>query len=140
QDHRGSIMVDLSHLELFHGVGRGGHRHDDWPVIAGVMDVNVLQQLYKIRQHSGHPGTPLVSSLRRRLWTESISPARKNLSAVGDQIKRHYWCQFFFRALLVSVLFSAKKELTPIIMLLALSLVAHSTLLARSWQAESRFA
>ena len=32
QDHRGSVMVDLSHLELLHGVGRGGNRHDDAPV------------------------------------------------------------------------------------------------------------
>src|SRR5208337_1805838 len=87
QDHRWSVMVDLAHLELFHGVGRGGHRHDDSPVIAGVIGVNVLQLLDKIRQHGGHPGTPLPSSLRRRLWTESISPARKNLSPPGDQIK-----------------------------------------------------
>ena len=67
QDQRGSVVVDFPHLELFYGVGRGGHRHDDTPVIAGVIGVNVLQLLDKIRQHSGHPGTPLVSSLRRRL-------------------------------------------------------------------------
>jgi len=67
QDHRWSVVVDLAHLELFHGVGRGGHRHDDTPVIAGVMGVNVLQLLHEFRQHGGHPGTPLVSSLRRRL-------------------------------------------------------------------------
>ena len=24
QDHRGSVMVDFPHLELFYGVGRGG--------------------------------------------------------------------------------------------------------------------
>ena len=29
QDHRGSVMVHFSHLELLHGVGRGGHRHDN---------------------------------------------------------------------------------------------------------------
>ena len=63
QNHRWSVMVDLAHLELFHGVGRGGHRHDDSPVIAGVIGVNVLQLLDKIRQHGGHPGNPLPSSL-----------------------------------------------------------------------------
>jgi hypothetical protein len=53
-----------------------------------VIGVNVLQLLDKIRQHGKHTGNPLVSSVRGRLWTESISPARKNLSTVGDQIKR----------------------------------------------------
>ena len=88
QDQRGSVVVDFPHLELFYGVGRGGHSHHQPPVIAGVIGVNVLQLLYKIRQHGKHPGNPLVSSVRGRLWTESISPARKNLSTVGDQIKR----------------------------------------------------
>src|SRR5271166_1670485 len=37
QDHRGSVLVHLSHLELFNGVGRGGHRHDDTRAIVGVM-------------------------------------------------------------------------------------------------------
>jgi len=56
QDHRGSVMVDLSHLELLHGVGRGGNRHDDAPVTVEVevMGVNVLQVLHKLRQHGGH--------------------------------------------------------------------------------------
>ena len=85
QDYRWSVMVDLAYLELFHGVGRGGHRHDDTPVIAGVMGVNVLQLLHKFRQHGGHPSTPLVSSLRRRLWTESISPARRTLGRLGTK-------------------------------------------------------
>src|SRR5208337_2370506 len=58
QDHRWSVMVDLSHLELLHGVGRGGNRHDDTPVTE-VMGVNVLQLLHKFRQHGGHRGTPL---------------------------------------------------------------------------------
>jgi len=44
-------MVDYSHLELFHGLGRGGHRHDDTPVTVEVMGVNVLQLLHKFRQH-----------------------------------------------------------------------------------------
>src|SRR5271157_4554435 len=89
QDHRGSVMVDLSHLELLHGVGRGGNRHDDTPVTVEVMGVNVLQVLHEFRQHGGHLGTPLPSSLPRRVWTKSISPARKNFSAVGgpNQIK-----------------------------------------------------
>jgi len=42
QDYRGSVMVDLPHLELFHGVERGGHRHDDSRVIAGTIGVNIL--------------------------------------------------------------------------------------------------
>jgi len=63
QDHRGSVLVDFPHLELFYGVGRGGYRHHQPPVIAGVIGVNVLQLLHKIRQHGGHPDTPLVSSL-----------------------------------------------------------------------------
>src|SRR5271166_6419190 len=67
QDHRWSVVVDLSHLELLHGVGRGGNRHDDMPVTE-VMGVNVLQLLHKFRQHGGHPGTPLPSSLCRRCW------------------------------------------------------------------------
>ena len=33
--------MDYSHLELFHGLGRGGHRHDDTPVTVEVMGVNV---------------------------------------------------------------------------------------------------
>src|SRR5271157_1223981 len=76
QDHRWSVMVDLAHLELFYGVGRGGYRDHQPPVIAGVIGVNVLQLLDKIRQHSGHPGTPLVSCLPWRCWTKSISPDR----------------------------------------------------------------
>ena len=63
-------MVDYSHLELFHGLGRGGHRHDDTPVTVEVMGVNVLQLLHKFRQHGGHRGTPLVSSLSGRLSEE----------------------------------------------------------------------
>jgi hypothetical protein len=55
--------VYLSHLELFHGVGRGGHRHDDTPSIEGVMGVNILQMVHEFHQHGGHPDTPLVSSL-----------------------------------------------------------------------------
>jgi hypothetical protein len=47
QDHRGSVVVYLSHLELFHGVGRGGHRHDDTPSIEGVMGVNILQMVHE---------------------------------------------------------------------------------------------
>ena len=47
QDHRGSVMAHLSHLELFHGVGGGGHRHDDTPVIEGVMGVNILQMVHE---------------------------------------------------------------------------------------------
>jgi hypothetical protein len=27
QDQRGSVVVDFPHLELFYGVGRGGHSH-----------------------------------------------------------------------------------------------------------------
>src|SRR5208337_3012477 len=87
QDHRWSVMVDLAHLELFHGVGRGGHRHDDSPVIAGVIGVNVLQLLHKIRQHGGHPDAPLVSSLYASL--DKVDQSRQmNLSVPGEQIKR----------------------------------------------------
>ena len=86
QDHRWSVMVDLAHLELFHGVGRGGHRHDDSPVIAGVIGVNVLQLLHKIRQHGGHPDAPLVSSLYASL--DKVDQSRQmNLSVPGEQIK-----------------------------------------------------
>ena len=41
-------MVNFPHLELFYGVGRGGHRHHQSPVIAGMIGVNVLQLLHKI--------------------------------------------------------------------------------------------
>ena len=86
QDHRGSVMVDFPHLELFYGVGRGGNCHHQPPVIAGVISVNVLQLLHKIRQHGGHPDTPLVSCrLFGRFWTESISPDKKNLSLPGNK-------------------------------------------------------
>src|SRR5271157_2314685 len=78
QDHRGSVMVDLSHLELLYGVGRGGNRHDDTPVTE-VMGVNVLQLLHKFRQHGGHRGTPLVSSLSGRLSEEVDQSSRKKL-------------------------------------------------------------
>jgi len=54
QDHRGPVVVYLSHLELFHGVGRGGHRHDDAPAIERVVGVNVLQVLHEFCQHGGH--------------------------------------------------------------------------------------
>jgi hypothetical protein len=63
-------MVDFPHLELFYGVGRGGHRHDDTPVIVEVMCVNVLQVLHEFRQHGGHRGNPLVSSLVVRRWRQ----------------------------------------------------------------------
>src|SRR5271157_2171329 len=72
QDHRGSVMVYLSHLELFHGLGCGGHRHNDTTVIVGVMGVNVLQMVYEFHHHGGHPGTPFVSSLLGCCWTEQI--------------------------------------------------------------------
>ena len=80
-------MVDYSHLELFHSVGRGAHRHDDTPVIVEVMGVNVLQLLHKFRQHGGHRGTLLVSSLSGRLSEEVDQSSQKNFSAVGNQGK-----------------------------------------------------
>src|SRR5271157_2365078 len=70
QDQSGSVLMNLSHLELLHGVGRGGHRHDDTPVIAGVMDVNILQMVHEFHQHSGHPGAPLVSSVPGCSWRQ----------------------------------------------------------------------
>ena len=86
QDHRWSVMVDFPHLELLHGVGRGGHRHHQPPVIAGVIGVNVLQLLHKIRQHGGHPDAPLVSSLYASL--DKVDQSRQmNLSVPGEQIK-----------------------------------------------------
>jgi hypothetical protein len=42
-----------------------------------VMGVNVLQVLHKLRQHGGHLGIPLPSSLPRRVWKKSVSSARK---------------------------------------------------------------
>ena len=68
QDYRWSVMVDLAYLELFHGVGRGGHRHDDTPVTVEVMGVNVLQVLHELRQHGRHLGIPFPSSLPRRVY------------------------------------------------------------------------
>jgi len=85
QNHRGSVMVDFPHLKLFHGVGRGGHRHDDTPVTVEVMGVNILQVSHEFRQHGGHLWFSLPSSLPRRVWTKSISPDRKNLVHVGNK-------------------------------------------------------
>jgi len=81
-------MVDYSHLELFHGLGRGGHRHDDTPVTVEVMGVNVLQLLHKFRQHGGHRGTPLVSSLSGRLSEEVDQSNQKKL---GSWAKNGNW-------------------------------------------------
>jgi len=98
QDHRGSFMVDYSHLELFHGVGRGAHRHDDRPVTVEVMGVNVLQLLHKFRQHGGNRGTPLVSSLSGRLSEEVDQSNQKTLALPVfrggwmAQSKPNSWC------------------------------------------------
>jgi hypothetical protein len=54
--------MDFPDLELFHGVGRGGHRDHQPPVITRVMGVNVLQVVHEIRHQMGHPGAPLDSS------------------------------------------------------------------------------
>src|SRR5271157_3999174 len=70
QDHRRSVLVHLSHLKLFHGVGRGGHRHDDTRAIVGVMDVNVMQMVHEFHQHGRHLGAPLVSSLPEYSWRQ----------------------------------------------------------------------
>jgi len=85
QNHRWSVMVDFPHLELFHGVGRGGHRHHLPPVTVEVMGVNILQVSHEFRQHGGHLWFSLPSSLPRRVWTKSISPDRKNLVHVGNR-------------------------------------------------------
>ena len=78
-------MVDYSHLELFHDVGRGAHRHDDTPVTVEVMGVNVLQLLHKFRQHGGNRGTPLVSSLSGRLSEEVDQSNQKTLEPLGTK-------------------------------------------------------
>jgi hypothetical protein len=80
-------MVYFSHLELFHGVGRGGHRHDDTRTIVGVMGVNILQMVHEFHQHGGHPGTPLVSSLPGLAGdSRSVQPG-STIAPLGEQIK-----------------------------------------------------
>ena len=81
-------MVDFPHLELFYGVGRGGHRHDDSPVIVEVMCVNVLQMLHEFRQHGGHLLVFLSRCLSVGVSGRSRSvPPGKTLAPLGDQIK-----------------------------------------------------
>ena len=78
-------MVDLPHLELFQGVGRGGHSHDDSPVMVGVTSVNFLQMMHQVRPHGGHCWYSVASSLSRRLFEEvNQSSEHRNHSDPGD--------------------------------------------------------
>jgi hypothetical protein len=49
--------------------------------------VNILQMVHEFHQHSGHPGTPLVSSLHDVAGGSRLAQLGSTIAPLGEQIK-----------------------------------------------------